>query len=165
MPIERRICELHIKAARTKALRIVAFTGSVFPSEWTPSFIEDLTMDVLEFAFHARRVNQICSFEKEEFPAITNNQVNISENDPGVWIEKYQFALNRLVHMESYTLGYAHADHRPIYTKSASNLMPLYVKASSDDHPSETISLYGLASCFLTFVIPLVKDRFPEFQF
>ena len=120
---------------------------------------------MLEFAYHARRVNQICGLEQEVFPAITNNQVKISENDPGAWIEKYQWALNRVVHMESHVLGYAHADHRPIYTASASNLTPLYVKVSSDDFPSEAISLYGLASCFLTSVIPLVIARFPQFRF
>jgi|GEM_PF-1490967 len=164
-PIERRICEIHIGAARQKALRIVAFTGSVFPGEWTSAFAEDLTLDVIEFAYHARRVNQICGFEQEDFPPITNNQVQISENDPGSWVEKYQWALNRLVHMDSYVLGHGHVDHRRVYLASESNLAPVYVRVSSDKFASETISLYGLVSCFLVSVIPLVMSRFPDFRF
>lgn len=163
-PIEQRIGEIHIDAARRKALRIVAFTGSVFPGEWTPAFAEDLTLDVIEFAYHARRVNQICGFEQEEFPPITNNQVQISENDPGSWVERYQWALNRLVHMDTYVLGYGHVDHRRMYLAAESNLAPLYAKVSSDKFASETISLYGLVSCFLVSVIPLVRSHFPDFQ-
>jgi hypothetical protein len=163
--VVRRLGELHIEKARLKALRLVAFTGAVFPGEWMAPYNEAVTSDLLEFAFHARRVNQICELEGVDFGSIKVFQVTISGNDPGDWVEHYGWALDRLMHAREFIFGNCHADHRPIFTSSASNLMPLYVKVATDRREMATISLFGLAECYLNRVVAAVKQKFPDWQF
>lgn len=160
----RRIGELHLNAARTRALRIFAFTGAVFPGEWENPYVETITQDLLEFAFHARRVNQICSVDIASLPSINVTIVNISQAGPIQWVERYDWALNRLMHAEEFVFGNCHADHRPIFTDSMSNLMPLYVRVSTDERSEETISLFGMVQCFLVGVIPQIQQRFPDWR-
>ncbi len=64
----------------------------------------------------------------ENFPSINERIVNISEEDPGNWEENYRHALNALLHMKSFVLGYAHADHRKIFLSAESNLITTYIK-------------------------------------
>jgi hypothetical protein len=169
MQKERRLGELHIQSARTKALRIFAFADTVFPGEWRNTSTEEITIELLEFALHARRVNQICGFEKFDFPDIKMPLLKISENDPQAWIKKYQWALDRLMHAQKYIFGYCHADHRVKFTDAEDNLIPCYVKVETDKFPNVkdsdvTISLFGLAFCFLQDVIPKVRNDFPDWQ-
>ncbi len=161
----RRIGELHLSAARTRALRIFAFAGAVFPGEWESTYVETITQDLLEFAFHARRINQICSVDINSLPSINVTIVEISQGDPGQWVERYDWALNRLMHAEEFTFGNCHADHRRIFTNSVSNLMPLYVRVSTDERSEETISLFGMVQCFLVGVIPQIQQRFPDWRY
>ena len=161
----RRLGELHVEAARLRALRLVAYTGAVFPGEWTDTYNEAITSDLLEFAFHARRVNQICELENVDFGSIKTFQVVISANDPSNWLDKYGWALNRLMHAREFTFGNCHADHRQIFTRAQSNLIPLYVKVTTDRREMATISLFGLAECYLNRVIAAVKENYPDWKF
>jgi hypothetical protein len=163
--VERRLAEIHIERARSKALRLFAFSGSVYPAEWGGPYIELIVPDLFEFAFHARRINQICGLEKFTFPDINKLLVKISEGDPGDWETNYQYALNRLVHAKTFKFGNAHADHRRLFLKSEANLIPLYVRIETDQREIASISIYGLIDCFLSFVIPEIKRLFPEFRF
>ncbi len=166
MTTEIRLAEIHVVQARTRALRLVAFTGSVFPGEWAPVWNEILVPDLLEFGFHARKVNEFCGFMNEEFPPINGTVVSLSEGDPGAWEKSYRNALNALMHMQTFVVGHAHADHRKIFLKAESNLMATYVKVSTDKFPQvTTISIFGLAECFLSQVIPRVKERLPTLRF
>jgi hypothetical protein len=137
----------------------------VLPSEWTPVWNELVTPDLLEFGFHARKVNEFCGFCCEAFPRIDGNLVKISEGDPGNWQTNYQYALNALMHMKSLVLGYAHADPRKIFLQSEANLNLLYAKLATDKYPEVTVSVYGLVDCFLSQVIPKIKQSFPTFKF
>jgi len=42
---------------------------------------------------------------------------------------------------------------------ASSNLIATYIKVSTDRYPEVTISIFGLAECFLTQVIPRVRER------
>lgn len=161
----RRLTEIHITQARSKALHLFAFTSTVLPSEWTPIWDELVTPNLLEFGFHARKVNEFCGFGGEDFPPIDSKLVKISEGDPGNWQTNYQYALNAFMHTKSLVLGYAHADHRQIFLNSEANLNILYVKVSTDRHPEVTISVYGLVDCFLTHVISKIKQYHPGIKF
>lgn len=161
----QRLTEIHIKQARSKALHLFAFTSTVFPGEWTPVWGELVTPYLLEFGFHARKVNEFCNLGGETFPPIDSKLVKISEGDPGNWQPNYHYALNALMHMQSLVLGYAHADHRKIFLKSKANLSALYVKISTDQYPEVTISVYGLVDCFLSHVIPKIRQIYPEIRF
>ncbi|WOJ89142.1 hypothetical protein RZS28_15225 [Methylocapsa polymorpha] len=161
----RRLGELHVQTARTKAFRVFAFAGAVFPGEWSNLYIEAITQDLLEFAFHARRVNQICDLDTKKFSSIKVLPVVISENDPGNWVENYDWALNRLMHAREFEFGNCHSDHRILFPNAESNLIPLYVKVATDQRSMETISLFGLVNCFLCVVIPEVRRRFPNWLF
>lgn len=163
--IEQRLSELHLQSARTRAMRIFAFTSAVFPGEWAHAYTEDVVTDLLEFAFHARRVNQLCGLDKQVFPSIKRLLVALSEGDPGDWEERYQDALNRLVHVKTFVFGNCHADHRVVFAAAESNLMPLYVRVETDIRQMATISLYGLIDCFLNSVIPEIRKRFPDWKF
>jgi hypothetical protein len=161
----RRIGELHLHSARVRALRVFAFAGAVFPGEWKDTYVETVTQDLLEFAYHARRVNQICSIDTAHLPPIDVTPVTLSEGNPGNWMKRYDWALDRLMHAREFVFGNAHADHRPIFTAAKSNLIPLYVRVTTDRRAEETISLFGLVDCFLNHVIPQVRERFPEWRF
>jgi|SRR6516165_8810565 hypothetical protein len=171
MVIERRIGELHIQSATRKALRIFAFADTVFPGKWTDKCSEEITIDLLEFAFHARRVHQICGFEdKSDLTTIERPLLKFTENEPIDWLDNYPWALDRLMHAKKYIFGYCHADYRKKFGDSESNLIPCYVKVETDKYPNPknpntTISLFGLANCFLGRVIPEVRATFPDWQY
>ncbi|WP_353163422.1 hypothetical protein [Salinisphaera shabanensis] len=155
----RRLTEIHITQARSKALHLFAFTSTVLPSEWTPVWNELVLPYLVEFGFHARKVNEFCGFGDEVFPPIDSMLVKITEGDPGDWQHCYQYALNALMHANSLVLGYAHADHRQIFKNSKANINILYVQATTDRFPKVSISVYGLVDCFLNQVIPKIKKE------
>jgi hypothetical protein len=161
----RRLTEIHIEQARSRALRLVAFTGAVFPGEWKQHWNDVLIPDLLEFAFHARKVNEFCGLMNENFPSINTKVVNISDGDPGGWEGSYRNALNALMHMRSFVLGHAHAEHRKIFLHAESNLIALYIKVATDKFPEVTISIFGLAACFLNYVIPKVREEDRSLRF
>lgn len=161
----QRLGELHIVKAREKALRIFAFSSAVFPGEWKDRYIEDITLDLLEFAFHARRVNEICGIDVSSLDSIRASNFVISDGNPGDWVERYDYALNRLLHATEFVFGNAHSLHRVVFTSSESNLVPSYVQVTTDQRSRETIGLFGLAFCFLNAVIPEVKRLFPKWVF
>ena len=157
MGSHKRLTEIHITKARLLALRLFAYTSTVFPEEWNNVWIENIVPDLLEFGFHARKVNEFCNLKKVRFPAISNKIVDISVGDPGNWEDNYHKALNAIMHMKSFTVGNAHSDHRVIFTKSSANLITTYIKVSTDIRPEVTISIYGLVECFLNSVIPAIN--------
>ena len=160
-----RLTEIHIIQARLRALRLVAFTGAVFPGEWGAQWNEAIVPDLLEFGFHARKVNEFCCLMDDDFGSIDVKIVNISEGDPGNWESNYRNALNALMHMQTFSIGHAHADHRRIFLASEANLIATYIKVSTDRYPEVTISLFGLVDCFLNRVLHRVRERHPGLRF
>lgn len=165
MNSHQRLSEIHIENARTRALRLVAFTSAVFPGEWTNSWTEAIMPDLLEFGFHARKVNEFCGLMDENFPTINVKLVTFSGGNPQNWEESYRKALNALLHMQSFVMGHAHADHRKIFIKSESNLITTYIRVATDNYPEITISIFGLVACFLNSVLPKVREKFPALRF
>lgn len=162
----QRLLEIHIQEARNHALQLMAFSGAVFPEEWSNSWSEIVTSNLLDFAYHARKVNEMCDFKGDDFSDIgALKMVKISENAPGNWEGNYQFSLNAFIHVKSFSIGNVHAEHRKIFTNSSANLIATYVKIETDKYSEKTISICGLAYCFLTEVIPMVKKRFPQVKF
>jgi hypothetical protein len=160
-----RLAEIHIVQARLRALRLVAFTGAVFPGEWSDQWNEAIVPDLLEFGFHARKVNEFCKLMEESFPSIDTKVVKIAEGDPGNWEQSYRNALNALMHMKTFVVGHAHADHRRVFLAATSNLIATYVKVSTDRFPEVTISIFGMVDCFLNQVIPRVRNKHPHLRF
>lgn len=165
MNSNQRLVEIHIMQGRLRALRLLAFTSSVFPGEWSNEWNEMIVPDLLEFGFHARKVNEFCGLMDESFPSIDKKVVKISEGDPGNWEGNYRNALNALMHMQKFTIGHAHADHRRTFTNAESNLIATYIKVSTDRFPEVTISIFGLTECFLNCVIPKVREKNPSLRF
>ncbi len=121
-------------------------------------------MDLSEFAFHARRVNEFCALRKADFPDAPVFLVRISENAPPDLQRNYEYSLNLIVHAREFVLGYTHADHRKIFHESAANLIPLYARIKTDQQTG-TISIFGIAHCFLNGAIPMIKAQRPELEF
>ncbi len=165
MNSRQRLTEIHIVQGRLRALRLVAFTSSVFPGEWSDEWNEMIVPDLLEFGYHARKVNEFCGLMGERFPSIDKKIIAISEGDPGNWEGSYRNALNALMHMQNFAIGYAHADHRQTFINAESNLIATYVKVSTDKFPETTISIFGLTECFLNYVIPKVREKYPNLRF
>ncbi len=101
----------------------------------------------------------------ENFPSINKKIVKISEDDPGGWEESYRNALNALMHMKSFVIGHAHADHRKVFLAAESNLITTYIKVETDKFPMVTISIFGLVDCFLNYVIPKARDSDQSLRF
>ncbi|AQT59009.1 hypothetical protein [Cellvibrio sp. PSBB023] len=166
MNSHQRLTEIHLIKAREKALRLFACTSSVIPGEWSSVWNEMIVPDLLEFAFHARKVNEFCKLMNSTFPSIDVKLVTITSGDPGMWESNYIHALNAVMHMQGFSIGQAHADHRKIFINYEANLITTYIKVSTDKFPEEkTISIYGLVECFLFYVIPKVKDKNPNLRF
>lgn len=161
----QKLVEIHITEARQRALRLFAFVSTVFPAEWRATWNELIAPDLLEFAFHARKVNDLCGLKGDSFPNVDSLMVRISENDPGQWEKNYEYALNAFVHMRSFKIGHAHADHRMIFGKSEANLQATYVKIETDQFAEKAISISGIVFCFLDSVIPIIKSKYPEVRF
>lgn len=66
----QKLTEIHVQEARRYALRLFAYVSTVFPSEWSQAWNEIITPDLLEFAFHARKVNEFCKLREETFEPI-----------------------------------------------------------------------------------------------
>lgn len=160
-----RLIEIHIVQARLRALRLAAFTGAVFPGESSAQWNEAIVPDLLEFGFHARKVNEFCGLMEEDFGSINVKIVNISEDGPGVWETSYRNALNALMHMQTFSIGHAHADHRRTFLASEANLIATYIKVSTDRFPEVTVSLFGLVDCFLNRVLQKVREKHPQLRF
>lgn len=165
MNSHQRLVEIHIAQARSRALRLFAFTSAVFPGEWSNQWIETIVPDLVEFAFHARKVNEFCGLMNHPFPSINVKLVSISSGDPGDWETSYRNALNALMHMRSFVVGNTHSDHRRIFLASEANLITLYIRVSTDKFPATTISIFGLVNCFLNEVLPQVRMKYPSFAF
>jgi hypothetical protein len=160
-----RLGELHIEQARRQALRLVSYATAVYPYEWKTHIEESCSLELLEFAFHARRVNDIFAFNDQNFGSADKLIVKLSEGDPGGWQKCYTHALNALHHSVEFKFGWAHADHRKVYEASEANLIPTYVKVTTDKFPCATLSLYGIANCFLTGAIARIKQQHPDCRF
>jgi hypothetical protein len=160
----RRLGELHVAEAKKYALRICSFAAAVFPAEWGKEIVEDCTLTVLLFAYHARRVNDLAGLAEQEFGSVDCLIVRIDEGDPGQWETNYQFALNALHHASGFAFGWSQSGHRQIYLQSSANLIPTYVRVETDRFAAKTISLIGVANCFLSEVIELLRLKCPNWQ-
>jgi hypothetical protein len=118
---------MHIKGARTLA-PVFAFAGAVFPDDWRPQYAAEINPLVFEFAFHARRINQLGGLTT--FPSIKMLTVKISQGDPGNWEDRYKEALHALHHARTFVLHFPHTDHKKLFS-AADNVMPLYLKVGT----------------------------------
>jgi hypothetical protein len=165
MNSRNRLIEIHITQARLRALRLLAFTSSVFPGEWSNEWNEMIVPDLLEFGFHARKVSEFCALMDETFPSVDKKIIQLSTDEPNDWEDNYRNALNALMHMQTFIIGHAHADHRKTFINAQSNLIATYIKISTDRFPEVTVSIFGITECFLNHVIPKVREKNPNLHF
>ena len=161
----RRLGEIHVAAARKHALRLCSFCTAVFPLEWDEQVVEDCTVQLLQFAFHARRINDIGKIDCRILQSVDHAASQISQNDPKNWEKRYDHALNALHHSVSFTFGWVHTDHRQIFLASDANKAPMYVKVKTDMFDEKTISIFGVANCFLIEIISYLKSHQPDWRF
>ena len=163
--MEQRLAELHIVSARSRAFRLLTAASTILPDEWGAGpFTEMVIIDLVEFALHARRVSDICGFKG--FNGASATRFKMSENQESiVFMDNYDYALNRVIHTRTLKAGYTIWEGTKIFTGSTLNKVFSYVVASSDKYPAEKISIFGLATCFLTKVISRIKNDFPQFSF
>lgn len=164
-PGMRRMAELHTTRARFVALRMHAFSTGVLPEKCMSRVAKDMTIGLLELAFHAKRVNSKCDFQCWDFRFFSHVPNVIPANDCRGWKVRYQFALNALVSVASFNFGSAHLNHRQLSAGSEGNLGPMDVRAKTDRVEQRATSLFGISACFLMEVIPLVRARFPVWLF
>jgi hypothetical protein len=127
----QRIVEIHVENAKQRAIRLCGFATSVYPSEWKTPIIEMLTLDALEFGYHARRINEICKIDTSQID-IQRTAVDFPDKKDMVWENNYHKALDRLHHAVEVVFGEAHADHRKTFLNSDANMVPVYLKIKTD---------------------------------
>lgn len=163
---DRRIAELHLAQARNGALRLFCTSSAIFPDEWGGSIVnESLHIDLTSFALHARRVSELCGFSQMKFAGVATTRFRISDPPDLVLIADYNEALNRLVHARRFIVGYAVWDGTKIWLNSANDKVVSYVAVETDRRPRANLSVFGLATCFLSEVLIAVKTSFPELCF
>jgi len=163
--MERRVAELHITNARARALRLFQTGSTIFPEEWATQIDEQTVVDLAEFAIHARRVVELCDLRSLNFTGADSTRHKYTVVPPEPLEANFHDALNKLIHAKTYAVGHAIWDGPKVFTASAQNMVVSYMRISTDRRPSSCISVFGLAWCFLTQVIPSLKSRHPEIQF
>jgi hypothetical protein len=163
----RRLTEVHIIAARERAMRLFATTSSVFPSEWATGQVIDMTVvDVSEFAYHARRVIDLCDFRQRKFDLVDQTRFGLNPEQNIVFISDFHDALNRLHHARDFVFHWAVKETLPKYfLASPRELVVSFLSVGTDRLDKANVSLFGVAMAFLNSVIRAVKEDFPDYQF
>lgn len=163
---DRRITELHLAEARRRALRLFCTSSAIFPDEWGGGIVNDaLHVDLTIFALHARRVSELCGFSQTKFTGVATTRFRITDPPDLVLIADYNDALNRLVHARRFIVGYAVWDGAKVWLNSANDKVVSYVAVETDRRPRANLSVFGLATCFLSEVLIAVKAGFSELRF
>lgn len=162
--MDRRLPELHLIEARSRALRLMCTASTIIPEEYQEAISDQLAVDLAEFAMHARRLNEVLSLEQIAFGGADSLRFNATPM-PAPLESNYRDALNRLIHAKTYTVGYSVWDGNKVFLASRQNVIPTYVKIETDRRPVAAVSIFGVAFCFLTSVIQHVKQRHPNLRF
>jgi hypothetical protein len=123
------------------------------------------SIDLAEFAIHARRVTEHCDLRGASFPNADASRFKFTVPPPEPIEKDYHEALNRLVHAKTYTIGHVVWDGPKIFLRSKQNLALGYVRIATDRRESACVSVFGVATCFLCSVIASVREKHPELQF
>jgi hypothetical protein len=160
------MAEVHLIESRARALRLFAVSSAVYPSEWaSQQVVEPTLIDVSDFAFHARRVNDLCGYKARSFPDVNAVRYKFSAGQNISLVEDYRDALNRIHHARELVFNWAIWEGASIFTSSAKNLVASYLRVETDQREPANISIFGLAFCFLVCVLPAVKADFPDYRF
>ena len=162
--MERRLAELHISRAIDSALRLFSISSSIIPIEFKDRVSDQIIVEISEFALHARRVNEICDFRKFDFSTTKSDRWNTSGHQSPLE-DRYQNALNRLIHAKSLTVGYSQWGGEKIFLSSQNNIIPSYLEIETDRLDAKCVSIFGVSFCFLTEVIIKIKEEYPELAF
>jgi len=163
----RRLTEVHLIAARERALRLFAMTSTIFPEEWASREIVELTVtDASELAYHARRVIDLCGFHKRSFDLVDQTRFGLNPGQDITFVSDLHDALNRLHHAREFKFHWAILNQpKKIYLASQKELVVSFLEIGTDYRKMANISLFGVAISFLNSVIRAVKDEFPKYQF
>lgn len=160
------MAEVHLIEARSRALRLFAVASAIYPKEWAGAqVIEPVLVDTSDFAFHARRVNDICGYKNRPFTDVDATRFKFSAGQNIALVRDYRDALNRIHHARELTFNWAVWDGQPIFTSSPENLIASHLRVETDQREPANVSIFGLAFCFLVSVLPAVKADFPDYQF
>ena len=153
-------------SARERALRLFCTTSAIFPSEWaTQLVVEQTTIDVSEFAYHARRAIYLCDLRKTHFDSVDQTRFGLTPGQGINFITDLHEALNRLHHVKEMAFDWSIWEGEKIFLASPRNFVASFVRVSTDNREVANISLFGVALSFLNTVIPAVRDKFPDYQF
>ena len=163
---KRRLTELHVIAARERAMRLFCTASTIFPAEWAAQLVaEQTTVDLSEFSYHARRVIDLCGFRKRSFENVDQVRFGLTPGQDVTFIQDFHEALNRLHHVRELAFDWAVWEGEKIFTASPRNLVPSFVRVETDKLPTANISLFGVAVSYLNSVIPAVRVTYPGYQF
>ena len=164
---ERRLTELHIGEARSRALRLFMATSTIFPAEWTDwgGLSDMLVTDVHEMAFHARRVIDLCRIDVASFTMVDAVRYSFEPGSETLLVANLREALDRLHHARDMIFVWSVWTGRPVFVTSRANHAPSYVSVTTDIRERANISLYGVAMSYLYEVLPEVSRSFPEYEF
>ena len=163
---KRRLTELHLVAARERAMRLFATTSAIFPTEWAKALvIEQTVVDVSEFAYHSRRVLDLCGLWGVHFPDVDALRFKLAPGQDITFIPDFREAVNRLHHAVDLKFNWAIWEGEKVFLASEGDMVVSFVKVTTDKLPEANISLFGVAVSFLNGVIPAVKAKLPDYQF
>ena len=152
---KRRLTELHVIAARGRAVRLFCTASTIFPAEWAAQIVaEQTTVDLSEFSYHARRVIELCGFRNRIFESVDQVRFGLSPGQNIEFIHDLHEALNRLHHVRELDFDWAVWEGEKIFLASSRNLVPSFVRVETDKLPTANISISVLLSRFLTALFP-----------
>jgi hypothetical protein len=123
-------------------------------------------LDASEFAFHARRVVDLCGFRNRAFDLVDQTRFSLSPDQNIAFISDFHEALNRLHHVTDFTFHWAVLETRPkVFLASPGEHVVSFFRVETDQRKKANISVFGVAWAFLNSVIGAVKEEFPDYQF
>lgn len=159
--------EVHLLEARTHAYRLFAVASAIYPQEWAGAqVVEPALIDLSNFAYHARRVNDLCGYKTRAFDAVDAVRYGFSPDQDIPLVSDYREALNRLHHASELTFNWSVLERPRVFTSSPQNLVASYLRVETENwKEAANISIFGLAFCFLSSVLPAVMAGFPVYRF
>ncbi|UMY16279.1 hypothetical protein MMB17_16340 [Methylobacterium organophilum] len=159
------MAELHIIEARRLALDIFSLSSTIYPCELKDAVTENVIIKTFEFSCNAYRINELCELKDQVTGASASRfsleNSSVKNND---FEDNYLFAIHKIRHAKDLTLGWAIWDGSNIFLNSSQQLVPTYIICKDCKHPG-TISIFGTAFTFLTYVIQQIRIKHPELRF
>ncbi|WP_158807930.1 hypothetical protein [Beijerinckia sp. L45] len=166
--MELKLLQSHFEKAQKLALNLFQAASCVIPHEFSLPIIEQTTMDLMEFGFHARRVNELAQIDPSLISGANGKRFKYENSSLDAPLEEnYGHALNRLRHPNTYSVGLIEWGGDIVFEKSSSHVIVSFARITTNDprYLDKNVSIFGISFSFLTEVRTLMHAKYPQYGY